>query len=322
MMSGILAESERCYCGEERGDILCIAWDRLRGCDGEFRIKRCMACATVYTVPRLSGEELRPYYAANTCEEDTRAIDSAGAPTTAPGLFPFLRRWVRPESHPLALTPPGRVLDVGCGHGELLDALAAVGWETWGIETDARAAAQVSRRGHRIKTTELTAAEFEDVRFDMIWMSHSLEHFHDPLEACRAARAVLKPGGHLLVRVPRIDGLLPRLALQDWYNLDAPRHLWHFSSATLARLLHAAGFRVLQSRSYSTWADYAATGGNWISRLRHGSGPSVRRPISGASAVVMKLLWALFLRPLDVPGFGDRLFVIATRTETGGTDDR
>jgi SAM-dependent methyltransferase len=223
---------------------------------------------------------------------------------------------VFPEAGPIAVGRPGRVLDIGCGHGELLDRLRALGWETWGLETDARAANRVSRRGHQVVTRELSADLFPGVTFDMVWMSHSLEHVQNPLAACRIVRALLKPQGALLLRTPRTDGLLPRITLADWYNLDVPRHLWHFSSESIRHLLAMARLDVVRLSSYSTWIDYAATARNAIIRRIHGPGPSVSGPMPVWVRAGMKVSWLVLGRPLDFIGAGDRMFVIATPSQT------
>lgn len=336
-----------CYCQEGAGAVLSPAWDRLRGRGGDFAVKRCARCGTIRTIPRLSRLDLAPFYEANSPPADELEVggrvgafscaetDTAPAPSSGGSKRrePNAPNWLRnicdaaasivsPESRPIALTAPGRVLEVGCGHGELLDRLRAAGWETWAIEEDARAAARVARRGHRVIAGEFRAGVIRDVAFDMVWMSHVLEHVDDPLATCRTVRSLLKPDGHFLIRVPNIRGLLPKIfALQDWYNLDVPRHLWHFSPSTLSQLLHTAGFVVVREKRYSTWVDYAATIRNMWHRLMRGAGPSESPPVSRFTSVLMKLMWIVLWRPLDSFGLGDRIFVVAMPgTYTDGSE--
>jgi SAM-dependent methyltransferase len=304
--------------------VLARAWDRLRGCPGEFVVRRCTRCGTIRTEPRLSLEELRPFYAANSPELSPAEVPASLLPRPPrDDRWAFLpwRHWVFPEAAPIAVGRPGRVLDIGCGHGELLDRLLALGWETWGIETDARAASRVSQRGHHVVTRELSADLFQGVTFDMVWMSHSLEHVQDPLAACRIVRTLLKPDGVLLLRIPRADGLLPRVMLADWYNLDVPRHLWHFSSESLRQLLAMARLDVVRLSTYSTWIDYAATARNAIIRRIHGPGPSISGPLPPWIRAWMKVVWVVLWRPLDFIGAGDRMFVVATPNQTRATGD-
>src|SRR5205823_4386530 len=67
---------------------------------------------------------------------------------------------------------------------------------------------------------------------------------HQPLDILRAAHHLLAPGGKLIVAVPNIDSLAFRWFGSAWNGLDLPRHLVHFSPATLRLMLQRAGFRV------------------------------------------------------------------------------
>ena len=72
-----------------------------------------------------------------------------------------------------------------------------------------------------------------------------LEHAHDPLALLIAARQMLLSGGQLSVTVPNLDGNAFRWFGSAWTGLDLPRHLLHFTPATLRRVLERAGFRVI-----------------------------------------------------------------------------
>ncbi len=79
-------------------------------------------------------------------------------------------------------------------------------------------------------------------------LSHVLEHAHDPLAVLADARQALGPHGQLTVTVPNIGSMAYRWFGPGWVGLDLPRHLTHFSPATLRRMLERAGFRVTSMR--------------------------------------------------------------------------
>jgi SAM-dependent methyltransferase len=124
------------------------------------------------------------------------------------------------------IAPPGPILDVGAGDGALLDALAAAGRDSIGLE----------RHSER---SDIREAELSDLDgpFAAIVFWHSLEHLRDAgSELARAAR-LLAPGGVIVVAMPNPASLQARAFGERWLALDLPRHLVHVPApALLARL--------------------------------------------------------------------------------------
>lgn len=128
----------------------------------------------------------------------------------------------------------GRLLDIGCGDGSFLREAQSHGWSPTGTELG----------GNPARTLEGDIPLFAEVReaargqrFDAVTMWHSLEHFRDVRAAIADARQALRPGGTLIVAVPDAGGLQARLFGPQWFHLDVPRHLFHFTQAALTRLL-------------------------------------------------------------------------------------
>jgi len=141
--------------------------------------------------------------------------------------------------------PPGRILDIGCGEGHFLAEMGKHGWDPIGLDRNPRMAAFA----RDVLNIEAHSRRFEDAdfaseAFDAVTMWDSLEHLHHPLAALREIRRILKPEGHLLLRVPSLDSLDARLFGPYWAGLDPPRHLAVLSRKTLLRLLGEAGFTV------------------------------------------------------------------------------
>jgi SAM-dependent methyltransferase len=143
---------------------------------------------------------------------------------------------------------PGRVLDLGCGAGENLETLSKRGWDVFGVEPSPAVAARVVERLHvsddRIVVAAAEQASFAPSTFDLVVMSHVLEHLHEPRDVLRHVHDWLAPGGRLLIRVPNASSLESRIFGRFWFGLDVPRHLAHFTPETLARLLVETGFTV------------------------------------------------------------------------------
>jgi SAM-dependent methyltransferase len=116
-----------------------------------------------------------------------------------------------------------------------------------------------ARYAHDLNAIEVLIGSAETVlpalpgcSYDLVTMWHVLEHLHDPLATLSQCRRVLKPGGVLMVEVPNVSSLCSGIFRSYWAPLEAPRHLYQFTSATLRTLLVTAGFQVRRLRGIAS----------------------------------------------------------------------
>jgi hypothetical protein len=88
-------------------------------------------------------------------------------------------------------------------------------------------------------------------------MWHVLEHIPEPIGVLADVRRLLQEQGVLMVAVPNFSSLQSKFGQANWYHLDPPRHVNHFTSEGLCSLLKTAGFEVLQ-------VDYTSFFQNWV----------------------------------------------------------
>jgi glycosyltransferase involved in cell wall biosynthesis/SAM-dependent methyltransferase len=151
------------------------------------------------------------------------------------------------------LGTPGRLLDVGCGGGHLLEAAGAAGWRPIGTDVS-HEACRVAGATAPVVRAAAEALPFRTAALDAVTLVNVLDHTTRPAAVVREAARVLRPGGVLVARVPngafhaRFTRALGHLGLwARWWSWDTYPilHLFAFSPRALRRLMERHGFEVL-----------------------------------------------------------------------------
>ncbi|MCI0427653.1 MAG: class I SAM-dependent methyltransferase [Nitrospiraceae bacterium] len=325
-------------CHSKRSELVLQQRDLLLGVtDEEFRIVRCCECGLVYLNPRPSRDLIGTYYptayyppvatrARPPFQQQAKRLSAKmkrwvleeyyGYPSFEQAVFiQFLKRvllW--PDKvlrefkgrHPLPWRGEGKVLDVGCGTGGNLKALQDQGWHVSGIEISEIAAAHAQAlTGGQIHTGTLETHPFAPQTFDLILMSHSLEHLPSPADALHRVYTLLNDNGLLVVSVPNVRSLEAMLFGRDWFHWDPPRHFYHFGRSTLTQLLAQAGFLVHQFRTGVGAPFFMASVDRWWNQR------------FGTNVPMRKLIDRLLARPLCLiaghAGYGTEITVYAEK---------
>lgn len=136
----------------------------------------------------------------------------------------------------------GRALDIGCGNGAFLLLLKKLGWDVMGVDISDNVAQEVKAAGIPIFTGELERLKKEQGTFKLITLWHVLEHFPSPLETLQEVFELLTDNGIVIIEVPNSNSFMAKVFRPNWFPWDLPRHLCHFTPATLSDLLRRAGF--------------------------------------------------------------------------------
>ena len=228
--------------------------DRLHGVPGEFSVAVCGRCGSGRTLPLVSTEELNHLYPNEYNAYALPPNSLLRALATALFRARYARALRTGSLRVLRSLPPGHLLDVGSGRGDLGLVLGEAGWDVIGLEPSGEACAYARARG--VDTVQGTLLDGAPVgtNYDAVVFNHSLEHVVEPLEDLEAARSLLREGGVITLSVPNFGSWQRRRFQRSWFHLDLPRHRSHFTRGGLESLLQRAGFVDIQTGT-STSAD-------------------------------------------------------------------
>jgi 2-polyprenyl-3-methyl-5-hydroxy-6-metoxy-1,4-benzoquinol methylase len=216
--------------------------------DPPFAVLRCSGCGLVFVSPRIAAGRLGDVYD-ETYWRSPAPRDRGYADYRAEAAR-WLRTYrLRAKLLEGRLAPRSRIIDVGCAAGYFGQVMRAHGHEVWGIEPSSAIAGEALRRlgNDRVHPGTLADAPWPPGSFDLITLWDVVEHLPDPVAALGRARELLRPGGLLLIETQNVESRFARMLGRRWQHFKQAEHLWHFSPATLTRLLHVARFAPVET---------------------------------------------------------------------------
>jgi O-methyltransferase len=229
--------------------------DRFLGRPERFQVVECGGCGLLRTNPRPTQDAMAIYYGAG-----YRPYLSS-RPHARMGAALADRVLLAEAVPPGPPGRPGRMLEVGCASGSFLARMARRGWQVMGIERSEEVARAAAALGFPVHAGPLETAPdgFRDLDLIAGWMV--LEHLHDPVGGLAKLYAWTRPGGWLALSVPNAACYERRLFGDAWFALQLPTHLYHFTPATLRRMLAATGWRVRRLSCQRTLSDLVGSAG-------------------------------------------------------------
>lgn len=316
--------------------------DRICPVDGTFVVWRCRNCGLYSTEPRLADDELARHYGSeypiyNASVVQTISAESAGLKTLtgvrrhlldviARTTYRYLTRKSRIDALELLLLmpvrartgrvlafpeEPGKVLDIGCGPGSFLMSAYRRGWQCYGVDKSCRITEHLmTNHIANIQCCPFEDSSFDKGFFDLVNMSHVLEHLSNPVVALGKVNRVLKPGGMLMITIPCVS-LESRLLGTYWGGWDLPRHLYHFDRASIKRMLSQTGFELLRLSG-------ELNPNNAIWSLKYLLGDCRRLRIVSNHVSVRSGFWQVFMWPWAalfwLVGHSGRIDIVARKT--------
>jgi len=207
----------------------------------DSRVVRCLKCGFIYLDPKPDLNLLSKAY--ENMQDDLYLKEEASRSKAAYLLLKKISRYKK----------KGRILDVGCATGILLNAAGQLGWEVHGVELSSWGVSLAKERyGINIFQGFLKDARFPGNYFDLVVMADSIEHFPDPRESLKEAARILKSDGLICISTPDAGSITSKIMGKSWQGIKES-HLFYFNKNTISRMLNDSGFRIL---AFSTHARF------------------------------------------------------------------
>jgi 2-polyprenyl-3-methyl-5-hydroxy-6-metoxy-1,4-benzoquinol methylase len=203
-----------------------------------YDVVACTRCGFVYADTPGSAAEYARHYTDFSLYEDPRHATGSGASREDRERFEEMVKLVAAR-FPL----DAAIVDVGCGSGGWLLALKEHGFSNLtGIDPSEGCVAHVRSLGFAATRATLDDIPGDVGPFDLVMLSHVLEHVLEPVPALTSLTKLLKAGGRIYLETPDASRYAGR-PFVPYYFFDA-EHINHFDQAALSNLARAAGLVV------------------------------------------------------------------------------
>jgi 2-polyprenyl-3-methyl-5-hydroxy-6-metoxy-1,4-benzoquinol methylase len=207
-----------------------------------FNVISCDNCGHTFTSPRPVDDELHKFYGDESYISHTN--NNKGFFNK---IYLTVKRYAIKKKSQLisAVAIKGKVLDVGAGTGDFLNACKQLGWDVYGVEPSPIARAYAKDQFQ----IELQSAEqifkLPKANFHAITLWHVLEHLPDLNQYFNCFEQLLTEDGTLVIAVPNFESVDAQFYGDDWAAWDVPIHISHFSKSTMAKWAQKHGLQIV-----------------------------------------------------------------------------
>jgi 2-polyprenyl-3-methyl-5-hydroxy-6-metoxy-1,4-benzoquinol methylase len=227
-----------CICGNEcfisSGQVTLIRAALPEGIELKRRLNKCLNCGLIAVEPIPKDEILNKYY-----KEYAATVGRYPENKSKNGWSG--RSILKSIQYVAEKVGKGRVLDVGCGDGGLLDQLPS-SFKKFGVDLSKEACEQAQRRGITVFCSSFLETSFP-CNFDIIIALDILEHFAEPGSVIEYMAKLLTPGGYLVIQTGNATSFAARFLKEDWAYTAVFGHLCALTPLTVRMITSQLGIK-------------------------------------------------------------------------------
>lgn len=198
--------------------------------DDKFPIKKCLDCGLVQVYPLPSDKAINKLYSGDYFKNYSLYLSQK---KTHRKYFENKINQIKKKA------PSGKLLDVGCALGFLLEEAEKQGFEALGMDISSYAVNFCRKSG--LKATD-NLEKLKDGQFDVVAAFEVLEHEKEPLKTAKTMFRLLKNRGLCVCSTPNYNSVFRYLMGKNWFGYGHREHQYFFSPQTLRKLFDRAGF--------------------------------------------------------------------------------
>ncbi len=234
--------------------------DFLHDLPGKFTVARCSNCGFMATNPRPDATEILSYYPEeyapyqlNTWRVEKMVRYRQKHPKlfrlVDPNIFWIVRKGEKNLN----------VLEIGCGAGNFLYELRLrfPDWKLTGVDFSVSSIKKLHEEKIKAYVSDLQQLREESGSQDVVYGFMIIEHLHYLEKTLGEVKRVLKDDGQFIIAVPNIKSFAFTLFGKYANFLHLPAHLYHFSEASLTKIMNQNGFVVEEVIYHRTLQDSA-----------------------------------------------------------------
>jgi len=204
-----------------------------------YNVSECVDCEIGVTHPLPSEDELAKLYSSGNYRTSTGERFGITIESLI-HLGRLKKRWRINK-----FIKPGKILDIGCGRGLFLDVMRRGGWSTIGTEFNEETASYaIHKYNLKVFTGDIMSYQLPAESLDAVNINQVLEHLKNPKKVVEECHRLLRKNGVLIISVPDLRSPQFTIGKENWFLLDIPFHLFHFTEEGLCKLLEKNKFKI------------------------------------------------------------------------------
>ena len=247
-----------------------------------YSLQKCGYCGSEKILPELATAR----------RDEKQLVPALG------GVLSRLR--ARRAARVLRLDVPERsLLDVGCGHGELVREVQRHGWRARGTAPDEEEAALARAAGVDVVVGDVESLP-DELASGVVTLFHVVEHTANLSRTLACLDRLVLPGGHLILEYPNGRSLLKTWLGWRWFGYDPPFHRLQVNPTVLADRLGLENYRLLREEHFSLEYSFFIFAQSLTNLLLPFQRDALYRLLRGRAAGSAERLWAILSVPLFV----------------------